>query len=132
MYMSVSSRDERAGDAVLILELGLDELGHEVVGRVLGPVVDVVAEHLDALEDDAGRRHFGFAALVDAQALVDLVADRDLILLGDAEQHADGQHRHDRAEVGDEVEAALVHQGVEGAVAELAHLRFDRRASPSA
>ena len=118
---------ERAGDAVLVLELRLDQLGHQVVGRVLGAVVDVLTEHLDALEDDSGRRHLGLAVLVDAQTLVDLVADGDLVLLGDAQQHPDREHRHDRAEVGDEVEAALGHEGVEGAVAELAHLGFDRQ-----
>ncbi len=35
---------ERAGDAGVVLELGVDELGHHVVGRILHPPVEVLAE----------------------------------------------------------------------------------------
>ena len=54
-----------------------------------------------------------------------LVPDRLLVLLGDAEQHADGPHRHLGAEVGDEVESARSDQRVEAAGAELPDLRLD-------
>ena len=37
--------------------------------------------------------------VVEAQALVDAVADRLLVLLRDAEEHADRAHRHLRAEI---------------------------------
>ena len=50
-----------------------------------------------------------------AEVRVDPVADRLLVLLGDAEQHADHPHRHLRAEVGDEVEAAGADERVEAA-----------------
>ena len=63
---------------------------------------------------------------LEAQALVEPVADRLLVLLGDAEQHADRAHRHLRAEVGDEVEAAGADERVEAAGAELADLRLER------
>ena len=36
----------------------------------------------------------GVAPSSSSQALVELVADRLLVLLGDAEQHADRAHRH--------------------------------------
>ena len=36
---------ERAGRAGLVLELGVEQLGHEVVGGVLGAPVDVLGEH---------------------------------------------------------------------------------------
>ena len=115
---------EVAGRARLVLELGVEELGHEVVRRVLGPPVDVVGEELEAGKGEVTGRDL--AVVVEAQALVDPVADRLLVLFRDAEQHADGAHRHHRAEVGDEVEPAGVHERVEGAGAELAHLRLDR------
>ena len=57
-------------------------------------------------------------ARLGAQVGVGLVAHRDLVLLGDAEQHADDPHRHLRAEVGDEVEAAGADERVEAAGAE--------------
>ena len=65
-------------------------------------------------------------ALLEAQARVDPVADGLLVLLGDAEEHADRAHRHLGAEVGDEVEAAGAHERVEAAGAELADLRLER------
>ena len=105
--MRISSGRACGSSPRLVLELGVEELGHEVVGRVLGPPVDVVGEQLGAAQAPGRRRHL-VVVVVEAQALVDPVADRHLVLLGDAEQHADREHRHDRAEVGDEVEAPVV------------------------
>ena len=106
--------------------LGLEHLGHQVVGGVLGPPVDVLLEHL-RLRLRVVHAEVGHLAGVEPQALVDAVAERLLVLLGDAEQHADRAHRHLGAEVGDEVEAAAADQRVEAAGAELAHLGLDRR-----
>ena len=57
----------------------------------------------------------GFVGLarLGAQLGVAVVADRCLVGLGDAEQHADHLHRHLRAEVGDEVELPVADQRVE-------------------
>ena len=68
----------------------------------------------------------GIALSVEPQALVDAVAERLLVLFGDAEEHADRPHRHLRAEVADEVEAAGADERIEAARAELADLRLDR------
>ncbi len=109
--------------AGLVLELGVEQLGHEVVGGVLRPPVDVLLE--DRPVDELLLVDLHGLALVGLEIAVDLVAHRFLIGLGDAEQHADGAHGHLRAEVGDEVELAAAHQGVEAAGAELAELRLE-------
>ena len=111
---------ERAG---LVGELGVEQLGHEVVGRVLGPPADVLAE-------EVGRAHVarafvgevGHGAVVQLEVVADQVPQGGLVLLGDAQQHADGPHRHLGAEVGDEVEAAGARVRVEAAGAELPQL----------
>ena len=106
---------EAAHGPVRILELGLEEVGHQVVGRVRRPPVDVL------LEPVVGHRavaelgvHVGHALLGQAQAVVDAVADVFLVGLGNAEQHADGAHGHLGAEVGDEVEPARARPGDRG------------------
>ena len=103
----------------LVLELGLQQLRHDVVGRVLGPPVDVLLEHLagDEVRGDLHR-----LSRLGAQGRVDVVADGLLVALGDPEQQADGAHRHLRAELGDEVEAACADERVEATGAELADL----------
>ena len=78
------------------------------------------------------RSGHGHVALVEPQAVVDLVAERLLVLLGDAEQHADGAHRDLGAEVGDEVEAALADQRVELARGEGPDLRLNGGQAPRA
>ena len=117
---------EAAHGPVRILELGLEELGHQVVGRVRRPPLDVL------LEPVVGHRavaelgvHVGHALLGQAQAVVDAVADVFLVGLGNAEQHADGAHGHLGAEVGDEVEPARAHQRIEAAGAELPDLGLE-------
>ena len=73
---------QRARRAVLVLELGVEQLGHQVVGRVLGAPVDVVGEHLR--RPDGVVLGVGFGALLEAQAVVEVLADRHLVRLGDA------------------------------------------------
>ena len=90
--------------AGLVLELGVEQLGHDVVGRVLGPPVDVLGE-LSAVGRCSLDTSIGSPASV-RRLRVDPVADGLLVLLRDAEQHADHAHRHLGAEVGDEVEAS--------------------------
>jgi hypothetical protein len=117
---------EPALRAGLVLELGLQELGHEVVARVLGPPVDVGLElRARGLVGQVGDVVGQGPVVAHAEAGVDRVADGLLVGLRDAEQHADRAHRHLRAEVLDEVEAAGAHEGVEAVGAELAHLRLD-------
>ena len=105
MYMSISSRSSLRVTPCSSSNSACDELGHEVVGRVLGRGGRCTRRTARCRR--RRRRPIGtsVAVVVDAQALVDPVADRHLVLLGDAEQHPDGEHRHDRTEVGDEVEA---------------------------
>ena len=61
----------------------------------------------------------------ETQPGIDAIAQCLLILLGNAEQHPDHPHRHLRAEVCDEVEAAASDEGVETSRAVGSHLRFD-------
>src|SRR5438552_771641 len=80
--------------AGMVFELGLEQLGHQVVGGMLGPPVDVLLEcagsDVDPREPLAGVRH---GACFEPQALVDAISDGFLVLFGDAEKHADGAHR---------------------------------------
>ena len=112
------------GGAGLVLELRVQQLRHEVVGRVLDPPVDVVGEHLAAERRCLADLHR--LPVLGAQVRVGAATDRLLVGLGDAEQHADHPHRHLGAEVGDEVERAGPDERVEAAGAELADLRFER------
>ena len=112
--------------AVHILELGLEELGHQVVGRMGGPPVDVLGEPLGGAHAVAvGLVEVGHVAIAQAQALVDPVPDGLLVGLGYAQQHADGAHGHLGAQVLDEVEPALPDQRVEAAGAEAADLGLE-------
>ena len=115
---------ERARPAVLVLEFGVEQFGHEVVGGMLGPPGDVVGEHL--AERSAVVFRLVRDPLLEAEPVVDLLADRLLVLHGDAEQHADDAHRHELAQIPDEVEVARPHQRVEHLGAEGAHLGLER------
>ncbi len=114
---------QRARRARLVDELGVHQLGHDVVGGVLDAPVEVLGEHLAV--DEVLRHLLGLARL-GAQPRVALVAHRLLVALGDAEQHADHAHRHLRAEVGDEVEPGFADERVEALRAVLADLRLER------
>ena len=110
--------------AGLVLELGVEQVRHDVVGRVLGPPVDVGLE-LRAVGE--ALRHVHRLALLGAEVPVDLVADGLLVLVGHAQQHPDDAHRHHRAEVADEVEAPAPDVRIEAVRAELADLRLQGR-----
>ena len=66
--------------------------------------------------------HLHRLAASGAQVGVGLLAHCDLVVVGDAEQHADDAHRHHRRQLGDDVEAAGADERVEDADAVLAHL----------
>ena len=102
--LRTSSRRSLAPGARLVLELRVQELGHEVVRGMLGAPVDVLAEQLCLVSElpcDSA-----LLAVLYAESLVELVADGLLVRLGDAEEVTDRPHRHLRAEIRDEVEAA--------------------------
>ena len=90
----------------LVLELGVQQLGHDVVGRVVDAPVDVLGEDL-AAEHVVSR-----LGLVAAER-VEVVAYRLALVVRNADEHADDPGRHDRAEVGGEVEAAGADQRIE-------------------
>ena len=83
---------ERATCSVVVLELGSEQLRHQVVGRMVGAPLDVVLEEVTA--GDLLLFHLHRLARLGAQVGVGVLAHRDLILFGDAEQHADDPHRH--------------------------------------
>ena len=62
-YVRISSRREPAGRSRLVLELGVQQLGHQVVGGVFGPPVDVVGEDLAAQDRRPAELVIGFAGL---------------------------------------------------------------------
>ena len=96
---------EAPGRARLVLELGHEELGHQVVRRVLRPPVDVRREDLGAAREGVVVQR-GRPPVLNVDAPVGLIAYRLLVLFGDAEEHADRPHGHLRSEIGDEIEAA--------------------------
>ena len=116
---------ELAHGTGLVLELGVEQVGHEIVRGVLGPPVDVVGEAA-AVEGAPFESVFDMVAvLVETHAGVDAITDLGLVLLGNAQQHADGLHGHLGGEVSDEVEAARADQRVEAGGAEGSHLGLD-------
>ena len=122
--MRISSRESPRTVPRHVLELGVEQLRHEVVGWVVRPPVDVVGEPAAIHHAHTLGRARGLP-LVEPHAPVDLVADLLLVLLGDAQQHADHPHRHVGRQVVDEVEPPLVHQRIESPGAERPRLRLD-------
>ena len=93
---------------------------------MVGPPVEVAGEHLLGLGHHRHRIDLGQPGLVEQQAGVDHLADRLLLVLGDAQQHPDRPHGDLRPQVGDEVEAVRPDQRVEGPAAEPPDLGLDR------
>ena len=120
-YFFASQPPRGAG---LIDELDVEQISHDVVGRMLGAPVDVSGELLADRQALFGCHH-GLARL-GAQLGVAPVADVLLIVFGDAQQHADDFHRHQRAQIGDEVESPRPHQWIQELSAELADHRLQR------
>ena len=92
---------------------------------MIGPPVDVLLKGAALVLDHPLHAQGGHAALRQTESFVDVLTERFLVLLGDAQEHADGAHRHRGADVADEVEAAGFHQRIEAAGAELAHLGLE-------
>ena len=118
---------ERAHLPVAVGELGRQQFRDEVVGRVFGPPLDVLRIIGSA---EVRRRRHGHDALLQPEALVDLVPQCLLVLLGDAQKHADCAHRDLRAQVGDEVEAFFPDERVKSPGRIRADLGFDRSQAP--
>ena len=117
---------EATARAGFVFELDREQVGHEVVGGVLGAPVDVLREH----PRDVGQGvHFLDLryGLVELEAGADAVTNLLLVGLRNAEQQSDDPHGHLRAEIADEIEPFGVAQRVERVRAELAHLRLDRQ-----
>ena len=107
-----------------VLELDAQQVGHEVVGGVIGSPGDVVGE-----EGLVGKVVVVVLARFPGQLLhaeVLALAHGLLIALGDAEQHSDHVDRHDVAEVEHEVEAVLTDERIERIRAEVADLALQR------
>ena len=126
---------QRPGDAVLVLERRRQQLGHDVVGGMLGAPVDVLAEDVRQLRARTPLRSLREAhglARLGAQVAVDVLAHRAPVLRRDAHEHPDDLHRHLGAEVGDEVEPVGADQRVEALGGEVADLLFERETPASA
>src|SRR5215469_15485351 len=97
---------------------------------MLAPPFDVLGKTLSLV----GRAFFApcgrwaaAGAVLEAQRGVDGVAQLPLILLGNAEQHADHAHRHLRSKVRDEVDAVASDQWVEARRTVGPHLGLELR-----
>ena len=123
MKVRTSVAGQPPGRARFILELGVEQLGHQVVRGVLDPPVDVLAEELSGGEAAVAVLHR--LAVLGAQVRIGPLADRILVLLRNAQQHADHAHGHLRTHVGDEVESPGTDERVQAAAAELANLRLE-------
>ncbi len=110
--------------ARLVLELRLEQFGHQVVGGVLGAPVDVLGELRAEVEMVLRRRPSGRPASVRRLSLA-----RSRIASWSASgmpsSMRDDAHRHLGAEVADEVEAVGADERVEAARAELTDLWFE-------
>ena len=76
----------------VLLQLRVEQLCHQVVGRMVGAPVDVGGEQLVAVLEHVRARPAELA-LFQRQRTVGGVADRRLVLFGNAEQVADRAHR---------------------------------------
>jgi hypothetical protein len=92
---------EPARRARLVLELGPQQLDHEILGGVLEAPVYVVLETLPMV---ARLRYVHRLAGFRAQRGFDPLAHRVPVRIRDAEQHADDAPRQLCAQVGDEVD----------------------------
>src|SRR6202007_1466195 len=112
-----------AGGPCLVDEFNVEQLGHDVIGGIGGSPIDVCGK-------DVPGGHSAFVvhrlAGFGTHLRVGLVADEFLVVLGDAEQHADDLHGHLRAEVGDEVDVSRSDQRIQRLRAEVADLRLQR------
>ena len=117
-----------AGGAGLVDELDVEQLGHDVVGRMCRRASRCRRRRSRRLTRPCSAAFMGLPASV-RSLRVAVVADEFLVVLGDAEQHADDLHRHLRAQVGDEVELARADQRIQALSAEVADLSARARRS---
>ena len=82
----------------------------------------------------AGKRvmlgQLGYLQGFDAQARVELLPDRLLVLLRDAEQHADRPHRHHSPKVCDEIETTSIDERIQFPGTEFAYQRLHGKHAP--
>ena len=115
----------QATSLTVLLDLGVQQLRHQVVRRVVGAPIDVGGERLHAVFERA-RVELAGPSLRYAQPRVDVPADRLLALFRNPEQESDRAHRHEHAEIGDDVEVAGIDQGIEQPGAIASYHRLDR------
>ena len=96
--------------ARLVLEFHVEQVGHDVVRRILDAPVDVLSNSSPVAKPLSAS--IGLPASVRIVALV-LFTDHHLVVLGDSEQQPITRIGIMRAEVGDEVESAGAHQWVQ-------------------
>ena len=98
---------------IRLIHLCVQQLGHEVIGRVACAPVDVVGEHG---QDGVERRLIeGDRCAVGRDQLISGLAVRVLIRLGYPEQEANGPQRDLDTELADDVELVSPEQRVERA-----------------
>ena len=120
---------ESSGIAVVVDDLGAEQVGEHVVARVLLPVLELVRE-VPVHVDERLRRHVvdhADGAFLDVEDVVDDTAQVVAVLLGDAQEHRDHRGREDRREVLHVVELRLAHVRVEEVGADLADAVLERR-----
>ena len=117
---------QRATGTVQFLDLGIEQVGHEIVRGMFGTPFHVLRERGDGIGEDV-RIELAGGAVGQRDGGVRLGSDRLLVLLGNAEQVADDLHRHLGADVRDEIETWGARQGIEFAGTEFAGVRLDCR-----
>ncbi len=97
---------------------------------MLGPPFDELGEHHDRLFEYLLTDFAGLAALGDVDEGAVAISDTRLMLFGNAQEVADGPHRHHRPEIRDEIETAGADQRIQLPGAEFAHQRLHREHAP--
>ncbi len=110
-----------AASAVRLLDLGPQQVGHQVIGGMMGPPFDVLGEHDDGVLEQVWVDLTGLAALDHFDERSAAIPDVGLIGFRDAQEIADGPHRHHRPEIGDEIKPAGTDQRVQLPGAEATH-----------
>ena len=120
---------EPTGVAVVVDDLGIEEVGEHVVTRVLLPVLEHVRQVPVHLHECLHRHLVDHAdrTFLEVEDVVDDVAQVVAVLLGHAEEHRDHRRREDRREVLYVVELRLAHVRVEELGADLADAVLERR-----
>lgn len=118
---------QSAAGTVCLLQFGVQQIGHQIIGRVLRAPIDVLGIARAVSETLLRRQLFTWRG---AKAAVRIVAVSLLLGLRNTEQHADRPHRHQGAEVCHEVEPIRADDGVQTAGTERPNLVFQLRDPP--